>query len=77
VIARVGIQETQELRPGYEVYNLVNTGKGECILWVHQSDFLSSSHSSWVHSPFPILLGYINQIFYPIRVLNLFNEASS
>jgi hypothetical protein len=29
VITRVGIQETQELRPNSEVYNLVDAGKGD------------------------------------------------
>jgi hypothetical protein len=29
VITRVRVQETQELTPGYEVYKLVNTGKGK------------------------------------------------
>jgi hypothetical protein len=44
--------ETQELTPGHEVYNLVNTGKGE---WIFLT-FLVQACVVNTHSPFSIFL---------------------
>jgi hypothetical protein len=73
VIARVGVQETVELTPSHEVYNLVNTGKGKWIFWA----CLVQAHVVNAHTPFPLLSWYKNQIRYPVWVLHFLNVSSS
>jgi hypothetical protein len=72
VVARVGIQETQEFTPGNKVYDLVDSGEWERILRAS----LVQAHVIYTHPPFPILFWYENWIGYPVWVLDLLNEAS-
>jgi hypothetical protein len=71
VITRVGMQETQELTPCNEVYNLVNARKGK---WIFRTCLVQARVVN-AHPPFSILLWYKNRICYLVRVLDFFNEA--
>jgi hypothetical protein len=53
MITRVGNQETQELAPDSEVYDRVDMGKGERILWT----CLVQAHVIKTNPPFPFFFG--------------------
>jgi hypothetical protein len=70
VVTQVGAHKTQELTPGSEVNNLVNSGERERIF----SACLVQACVVHIHLSFPILLWHKNWIGYPDWVLDLLYE---
>jgi hypothetical protein len=58
VIARVGIQKTQELAPGLEIYDLVYASERKRIFWTS----LLRARVVNTRPPFPILFRYKNWV---------------
>jgi hypothetical protein len=71
VVTQLGIQKTQELTPGSEVHNLIDSGKREMIF----RTCLVQAFVISTHPPFPIIIRHKNWIDYPIQVLDLLNET--
>lgn len=71
MVTRVHVQKAERLIADGRVDHLVNSGKGEWILWIG----LVEVHVIDAHSPLPILLLDQIGIGQPIRVLDLLDEA--
>jgi hypothetical protein len=72
VVAQVGVQKTLELTPGSKVNDLVDLRKRERI----PQTLLIQACVINTHLPLLVLLWH-NWIGYPVRVLNILDEASS
>jgi hypothetical protein len=72
VIARVGIQKTQELTSGHEIYDLVYAWKSKRIF----QTCLFQAHVVNTHPPFLILFLHKNRVGYPLWVLDFHDETS-
>jgi hypothetical protein len=72
VIVRVGIQKTNELTSGCEIYDLVYARKRK---WVFQTCVVQV-HVVNTHPSFHILFWYKNRVGYPVWVLDFHDKAS-